>query len=67
MRILRPAGLVLGILSTLAAAACLYEAIMGTVEVWRASLGVLTAVSATVAVWYVARRDTMVRPGSAPR
>lgn len=66
IRMLRSAGLVLGMLSTLAAASCLYEAIMGTVEVWRATLGVLTAVSATVAVWYVARQDAMGRPDSAP-
>ena len=67
IRILRSAGLVLGILSTLAAASCLYEGIMGTVAVWKASLGVLVAVSAVVVVWFERRQDTMARRGSAPR
>ena len=67
IRILRSAGLVLGILSTLAAASCLYEGIMGTVAVWKASLGVLIALSAVVVASSVRRQDTVARRRSAPR
>ncbi len=67
MRILRSTGLVLGILSTLAAASCLYEGIMGTVAVWKASLGGLVAVSAVVVVWSVRRQGTVARQDPAPR
>jgi len=65
-RMLRSAGLGLGVLSTLAAASCLYEGIMGTVPVWKAGLGLLATVSAAVVVWYVRRPDTMAREGNAP-
>lgn len=67
MRILRSTGLVLGILATLAAASCLYEGIMGTVAVWKASLGGLVAVSAVVVVWSVRRQGTVARQDPAPR
>ena len=66
LRMLRSAGLGLGILSTVAAASCLYEGIMGTVPVWKAGLGFLVAVSAAVLVWFVRRQDTMAREGHAP-
>ncbi len=66
LRMLRSAGLGLGILSTVAAASCLYEGIMGTVPVWKAGLGFLVAVSAAVLVWFVRRLDTVAREGHAP-
>ena len=65
-RMLRSAGLGLGVLSTLAAASSLYEGIMGTVPMWKAGLGLLVAVSATVVVWFVRQADTMARGGHAP-
>ena len=66
VRMLRSAGLGLGVLSTLAAASCLYEGIMGTVPVWKAGLGLLVAVSAVVVVWSARRPDTTAREGNAP-
>lgn len=66
LRLLRSTGLGLGILSTVAAASCLYEGIMGTIPVWKAGLGFLAAVSAAVVVWYVRRLDTVARGGHAP-